>query len=171
MNVKTRLGWLIAGATLGVLAVVLALHDDMSVSTEVHIDRTPAEVWTVVANGPLYHEWNPFITEVDGAFVAGSKIRIVLGSAPNSMTFNPTVILVRPERDLCWRGSVWIRGIFDGDHCIHIFPERGGSRVEQAEGFSGLLVGRLTRSVVEETRQNMETMNSALKHRVELRSN
>lgn len=131
------------------------------------IYRPPADVWKVISEGAAYPDWNPFITRVDGDFREGATIRIVLGTGPDSMVFKPTVLLVRPEQDLCWRGSVWIRGVFDGTHCIHLTAVTAGTHLEQTESFSGLLVGRLTKDVIEETRRNFQAMNAAVKQRAE----
>jgi hypothetical protein len=139
----------------------------MKMRTDILVDRPPADVWRVVSNSAAYSAWNPFITRVDGEFKQGKTIRIVLGTGPDSMTFKPTVLVVHPEQELCWRGSVWIRGLFDGTHCIHLTAVTGGTRLEQTESFSGLLVGRLTKDVIEETQRNFQAMNIAVKQRAE----
>ncbi|MGG1947704.1 SRPBCC family protein [Trinickia sp. NRRL B-1857] len=116
-------GILLKGVAIPVVTlpgILFALHKDRSVATDVLINRRPADVWKVVSDSTGYRDWNPFITNVAGNFVEGSSIRIVIGTGSGSIVFTPTVLLVRPKRDLCWRGSVWIRGIFDGEHCIHL---------------------------------------------------
>jgi len=162
--------WLLKGilaSVFGVLGVLFVLHEDSSVHADVLIDRPPSDVWKVVSASAAYPEWNPFITRVDGDFREGATIRIVLGTGSDSMVFKPTVLLVRPDQDLCWRGSAWVRGLFDGEHCIHLTAVSGGTHLEQTEHFSGLLVGRLTRDVIEDTRRNFQAMNAAVKRRVE----
>jgi len=161
---------LLKGMVVSVVVVfgaLFVLHKDSSADTGVLINRPPSDVWKVVSNSAAYRSWNPFITRVEGDFKEGATIRITLGTGPDSMVFKPTVLLVHPERDLCWRGSVWIRGIFDGTHCIHLTAVANGTRLEQTEFFSGLLVGRLTDNVIKETRRNFEAMNDAVKQRVE----
>jgi hypothetical protein len=156
-----------AVVVVGVIGALLLLHQDSSVRADILVDRPPADVWDVVSNSTAYPDWNPFITRVDGKFSQGETIRIVLGTGSDSMVFKPTVLVVRPERELCWRGSVWIRGVFDGTHCIHLTAVTGGTHLEQTEFFSGLLVGRLTKDVIQETQRNFQAMNSAIKQRVE----
>jgi hypothetical protein len=169
-------GLLLKGtAVIAVIAVSLAgsllvLHEDGSVHADILIDRPPADVWKVVSNSTAYPGWNPFITRVDGDFREGETIRIVLGTESDSMVFKPTVLVVRPEQELCWHGSVGIRGIFDGTHCIHLTAAPGGTRLEQTESFSGFLVGRLTKGVLEETQRNFQAMNAAVKQRVETKT-
>jgi hypothetical protein len=162
--------WLLKGifvSVVGVIGALFVLHEDSSVRADVLIDRSPSDVWKVISDSAAYPNWNPFITRVDGDFREGATIRIVLGTGSDSMVFKPTVLLVRPNQDLCWRGSVWIRGVFDGTHCIHLTAVAGGTHLEQTERFSGLLVGRLTKDVIEDTRRNFQAMNAAVKQRAE----
>ncbi|WP_171845180.1 MULTISPECIES: SRPBCC domain-containing protein [unclassified Burkholderia] len=154
-------------SVVGVIGSIFFMHQDGSARADVLIDRPPTDVWKIVSNSAAYPEWNPFITRVDGDFREGETIRIVLGTEPDSMVFKPTVLLVRPEQELCWRGSLWIRGVFDGTHCIRLTAVAGGTHLEQTESFSGLLVGRLTKDVIGETRRNFQAMNAALKQRAE----
>ncbi len=42
-----------------------------------------------------------------------------------------------------------------------------GTRLEQTETFSGLLAGRLTKDVIQETRREFQLMNTAVKRRAE----
>ncbi|MBB5402585.1 SRPBCC domain-containing protein [Paraburkholderia youngii] len=155
---------------VGVIGALLVMHDNSSTRADIFIDRPPADVWDVISNSSAYSDWNPFITRVDGAFNEGETIRIVLGSGPDSMVFRPTVLVVRPEHGICWRGSVWIRGVFDGTHCIYLTAATGGTHLEQTESFSGLFVGRLTKDVIEETQRNFQAMNVAVKQRVETKT-
>jgi hypothetical protein len=157
----------IGAIVVGAIGTLLFLHKDTSAHADILIDRPPSDVWKVVSNSAAYPDWNPFITHVDGDFRVADTIRIVLGVGPDSMVFKPIVLVVRPDQDLCWRGNVWIRGIFDGIHCIHLTAVSGRTRLEQTESFSGLLVGRLTKDVIEETQRNFQAMNTAVKQRVE----
>ncbi|MBN3786597.1 SRPBCC domain-containing protein [Burkholderia sp. Ac-20353] len=167
MTMRTRILTGIAIFVVGVIGVLVACHGSGSAQAELVVGRPPAEVWKVVANGAAYADWNPFITRVDGEFKEGATVRIVIGTEPNAMVFAPKVLRVRVGRDLCWRGSVWIRGIFDGEHCIHLSSVNGSTLVEQSERFTGLLAGRLTEGIVRDTRQQFQAMNAALKKRVE----
>ncbi len=160
----------VAAIVAGITGALLAQHEDSSTRADIFIDRPPEDVWHVISNSTAYSDWNPFITRVDGEFRAGETIRIVLGRGPDSTVFRPTVLVVRPQHDICWRGSVWIRGVFDGTHCIHLTAATGGTHLEQAESFSGLLVGRLTKGVIEETQRNFQEMNVAVKQRAETKT-
>ena len=45
-------------------------------TTFVDIDATPERVWQVLSDLPAYAEWNPFITEAEGAFVVGERVSV-----------------------------------------------------------------------------------------------
>jgi hypothetical protein len=167
MGLRSGLPGGIVAGVVGILGILYVLHDDRTVNADVLIDRPPADVWKVISDGAAYRDWNPFITRVDGDFREGATIRIVLGAGTDSTVFKPTVLLVRPEQDLCWRGSVWVRGVFDGTHCMRLTAVANGTRLEQTETFSGLLAGRLTKDVIQETRREFQLMNTAVKRRAE----
>ncbi|HHX4055005.1 TPA: SRPBCC family protein [Burkholderia contaminans] len=152
---------------LGVAGVLAACHGTGRAQAELVVDCPRADVWNVVADGAAYADWNPFITRVDGEFKEGTKVRIVMGTGPDAMTFTPTVLVVQPGSGLCWRGSVWIRGIFDGEHCIHLSSVGSHTLVVQSERFTGVLAGRLTEGIVRDTQAQFQAMNTALKRRVE----
>lgn len=151
----------------GMSAALAALHEDLEIRADQFIARPPAEVWRVVTDRAAYPAWNPFITEIDGPFREGATLRIVLGRGADTMTFRPIVQRVRDDAEICWRGSVGVDGLFDGTHCLRLTAVAGGTRFEQRERFSGWLAGRLTRTVVEDTRLEFVAMNAALKRRVE----
>jgi hypothetical protein len=129
----------------------------------------PAEtVWAELAAVSKYAEWNPFITALEGALVAGGrlKVRIVpLGGRP--MTFRPTVVEVDEGRRLEWLGRLLLPGVFDGRHSFQLEDlGQGRTRLTQAEEFSGFLVP-LTGKTLERTRAGFEAMNEALRLRAE----
>lgn len=97
------------------------------------------------------------------------KLSIVIQpSGARRMKFNPTVLKAEPPRELCWLGSLWIRGLFDGEHIFIIEPiTENRVRFIQREKFSGLLVPLFWRSLDTDTRRGFKEMNVALKERAE----
>mgnify|MGYP000477668504 CR=1 FL=1 len=139
-----------------------------TISHAVEIDRTPADVWAVLADTARYPDWNPFITRLSGELEVGARLEVVIeppGRRP--MTFRPTVIDQRPDEALRWRGRLLLPGLFDGEHRFELEALPSGStRFTQSETFSGILVP-LLRSVLAPTRLGFEQMNDALKARAE----
>ena len=83
------------------------------------------------------------------------------------MTIKPTVLAAEPDRELRWKGRLFVPGLFDGEHAFRIEPlDRERSRFVHGERFTGILVG-LVKGVLDKTEAGFEQMNAALKKRVE----
>jgi len=138
------------------------------IKTEIEIDAPAARVWAVLTDFPGMSSWNPFITSISGSAVEGARLSIkVLPPGKSAARFRPTVLVVRPERELRWLGRVLFPGIFDGEHYFLLEPlgERR-SRLEQGEKFSGLLVGFLG-DTLRASEAGFNMMNQALKRQAE----
>lgn len=140
-------------------------HD---IRTEIDIDAAPATVWAILTDLASYGEWNPFITSAAGTLAVGERLRNRLepqGGRP--ITFTPTVTEVDEGRALEWLGRLVLPGVFDGHHRFEVVPVGSGTRLVQAEHFTGVLVPLLKRSLDRGTRAGFEAMNAALKVRAE----
>lgn len=80
------------------------------------------------------------------------------------MVFHPTVVAVRPERELRWVGHVWVPGLFDVEHRFLLAPEGAGTRFTQMEQFHGLALWFYD---PEQLRPTFDAMNRALKAQAE----
>lgn len=149
------------------LVVFPALHRDRSITTDVWIDRPPQDVWKVLAATADYPSWNPMISRLDGELREGNVIEIVVGTGTNAMVIRPTLLAVHPDRELRWKGYVWSPGIFDGEHRFVLEARGNRTHLVQSEQFTGLLAGKMTDSILQETAREMKAMNDALKNRVE----
>jgi len=137
---------------------------------EIEIDAPTAAVWALLADTAAYADWNPFIRRLSGELEAGE--RLVVDIAPpggRAMTFKPTVLVVRPERELCWLGRLFLPGLFDGEHRFLLEQLTDGrTRFVQSERFSGILV-RPLRKTLDKTLLGFGEMDRALKAELEVR--
>ena len=162
-----RLGGVLVLLLLG----LLALHKSTQIQTDIWIERPPADVWQILTATGEYPSWNPFIRRMRGELRPGSRIEIEIAPPDsNAMTFRPIVITVQRDREIRWLGSFWIRGIFDGEHSLRLESDGGRTHLIQAERFSGLLVGKLSDSILRKTQRGFVAMNEALKERAESHS-
>jgi hypothetical protein len=139
------------------------------IRTDIEIDAAPEQVWEVLEDFSAYPDWNPFIPEITGPVTEGARLQVRLQPpGGRGMSFRPRLLEVTPGRALRWLGHLGIPGLFDGEHRFRIEPI-GPNRVRlvQEERFTGLLVPLILRFAERGTRQGFESMNAALKSRVE----
>ena len=125
-------------------------------------------VWAELAAVSTYAEWNPFITALEGALVAGGRLKVrIVPPGGRPMTFRPTVVRVEVGRRLEWLGRLLLPGVFDGRHSFELEDlGQGRTRLTQSEEFSGFLVP-LTGKALERTRAGFVAMNEGLRLRAE----
>jgi hypothetical protein len=136
--------------------------------TEIEIEATPEQVWAVLSDLGAYRSWNPFVTDLQGAVVEGTRLRVRL-SPPGGrgITMKPRVTVAEPARAFEWLGHLGVPGVFDGRHRFELRPTATGTTLVQRETFSGVLASLLLRVLAEKTTAGFLSMNEALKSRVE----
>lgn len=143
-----------------------AMHE---IKTEIEIEATPEQVWSILLDFPLHPKWNPFIRGIEGMAKVGDRLKIFIQpEGSKGMTFRPTVLAVIPNQELRWLGRFLLPGIFDGEHYFQISQLAPGRvRFIQGERFSGILVA-FSRSRLEGgIKTGFLAMNRALKARAE----
>ncbi|MGB7845746.1 MAG: SRPBCC domain-containing protein [Candidatus Acidiferrum sp.] len=169
MSLQRLCRWL-GGVLVAFLLLVFALHKDAQIQTDIWIERPSADVWQILTATDQYPSWNPFIHRLRGQLHPGSRIEVEIGPPDsNPMSFRPIVITVQEDREIRWHGSLWIRGLFDGEHSFLLESVGGRTHLFQAERFSGLLVGRLSDGILSKTQRGFAAMNEAVKERAESR--
>lgn len=137
------------------------------ISTASYIAAPPEVVWDVLRDFRRYDEWNPFMSVV-GRPNAGARLVVELRPpGRRTVRFRPRVTAVVPERELRWRGSLGLPGLYDGEHQFRLEPADGGTEFRHEETFSGALVAPINRWTRGATERGFEAMNAALKARAE----
>jgi hypothetical protein len=139
------------------------------IKTAIYIEASPEQVWRALTHFDAYPQWNPFIRSVERTELApGARWTVRLQMPGGGInTFRPVILRLIPAAELRWRGSLWIGGIFDGEHAFLMEPQRTGTQLTQSEKFSGLLSPLLFPLIATKTRQGFEQMNEGLKRIVE----
>jgi hypothetical protein len=136
--------------------------------TEVLIEASPEQVWSVLTDFAHYGDWNPFLVRVAGVPEQGQRLTVKLAPpGGRQVSLKPVLTEVVTDRVLEWWGHLGVRGIFDGRHRFELHPDGAGTRVVQRETFTGALVPLVARSLDRGTAAGFALMNAALKARVE----
>lgn len=140
----------------------------MQLCTEIEINAPAGVVWEILLAGDRYHEWNPFITTLEGRLAVGEELNVVVSPPDSSdFRFRPRVLVVKPEQELRWKGNVFFDFVFAGEHYFTLEPlSETRTRVTHGEQFSGMLLRLLGRQMTA-TARGFVFMNQALKRRAE----
>jgi len=138
----------------------------MKLETNIIINAPVADVWQIFSDFETYPQWNPFVKALNGVVEEGEQIAIQLPG----MNFKPKVLKYTINKEMRWKGKLGIPGIFDGEHYF-ILEEMSPAetRFIHGEKFSGILVPFMKKKIKTDVREGFESMNVALKNRVEER--
>lgn len=139
------------------------------IKTIIHIHAPAYIVWETLMNFQDYPHWNPFIREIKGNADIGEKISVTI-LPPNfekPMTFTPNVLKREKQKEFRWKGKLFMKGLFDGEHYFLISKlPNGSTSLIHGELFSGFTVPFLN-GILKKTELGLQQMNIALKEQCE----
>lgn len=136
----------------------------LTISTEIIINSTPQEIWTVLTNFKEYPKWNPFVKSLTGDVIIGNQIKVALPG----MNFKPTVMEFKKDTEFRWLGHLWFKGLFDGEHSFKLVNNGNGTvTFIHSEVFNGILVSLFKKNLLTKIKGGFIQMNERLKTEVE----
>ena len=136
------------------------------IRTEIIINTSKEEVWSILTNFSEYPEWNPFIRSLEGQAVKDTKLVATLhlkGRKP--MVFKPVVTVSDEKKKFEWLGTTPLN-VVNGMHyfILEDISERQ-VRFVHGEQFTGILAKPFLKKLAVPTQQGFLEMNKALKDR------
>lgn len=140
-----------------------------TITTQIEIAASPEVVWAILTDFESYPEWNPFIISMKGEARAGTFLdNRIKSNEKKEMRFQPEVLVAEANKEFRWKGKLFVKGLFDGEHYFVLEALANGSTLLiHGETFSGLLAGALLSMIKADTQAGFEAMNKALKQRAE----
>jgi hypothetical protein len=138
------------------------------IETEILINAQPEKVWAVLTDFERHPTWNPFIKSIEGEKAVGKQLKVFIQPPSGSgMTFKPDVLAFDANKEFRWKGKLFVKGIFDGEHYFQLIDMGDGTtKFIHGENFSGFLVP-LMGGALDKTKAGFELMNEALKRECE----
>lgn len=136
------------------------------IRTELQIRASASRVWEILTDLASFPDWNPLVLEARGALREGSRLSVRIRSG-REMRFSPTLLAVKPERELRWRGELLHARLFAGEHYFLLEPNDKGTRFVHGERFTGVLVGLVAGMLEANAARDFAAMNQALRRRAE----
>ncbi|MEZ4888109.1 MAG: SRPBCC domain-containing protein [Chitinophagales bacterium] len=135
-----------------------------NIRTEIVINATPSSIWKHLMDFNKYPQWNPFV-HITGKAEVGSQLEnSFFLEEQKPQVFRPVVLEVETEKAFRWEGSLFFKGLFDGEHYFLLESiSDNQTRFVHGENFRGILSGLILNMIGEKTQQGFEKMNDALK--------
>ena len=137
------------------------------IETQIQIEASLESVWGIFSDFKKYHEWNPFLTEIQGSLNEGESLKIKVALSNGKTRFaDPKVEKVLYGKEACLLAKSGV--LFTGKHYFifeAISPVE--TRVIHGEIFSGVLPFFLWHKIEKVFTASFEEMNKALKLRAE----
>lgn len=139
------------------------------ISTQIEIQGSAEKVWKLLTDFARFPDWNPFIREIIGEVVEGTKLEIHISTpSGKNRVYRPILTKVEPNHELRWYGKGFLPGFLNGERIFTIeILDSNRVRLVHREIFSGLGTFFAGERMEREIRHSLEEMNLALKQRVE----
>ena len=140
-----------------------------NIETTIVIDAPVEKVWQELTQHQSYPDWNPFIKSISGFGQVGETIQVTIQPEDGkAMQFTPKVLVNKQNQEFRWKGKLFMKGLFDGEHYFKLeVMSKNQTCFIHGEIFQGLLSGILLKQIGESTLKGFQSMNKALKKRVE----
>jgi hypothetical protein len=139
------------------------------ISTEIEINAPAEKVWQVLTDFAHFPDWNPFIREIIGSVVEGSRLEIHIStSSGKNRTYKPTLTKIEPNHELRWYGKGLLPGLLNGERIFTIEQlAQNHVRMIHREIFTGLGAFLTGDRMDKDIHHSFEEMNNALKRKIE----
>lgn len=132
-----------------------------NIQTEIIINADKATIWNILTDFSKYSDWNPFIVKVEGSLAIGKYLTNTISmEGQKPQVFKPKLLEVLPQKSLKWLGSLFFKGIFDGEHYFRLEPLKNNqTRLIHGENFSGIFSSIILKMIGKQTQEGFIKMN------------
>ena len=155
---------------VGGFALWVQGKDTREVRTEIEIAAPIGQVWSTLANINEWAQWSPIINGSSGKALHGSTLDITMMSkeeGEDGPNYNPIITVLDEPKLFRWRAKMIAGFIFTNEKIFELEETSAGTRVVHKETFSGMMVPLFWSSVEKEVPSMLNSMNMALKVKVE----
>ncbi|MEL6132253.1 MAG: SRPBCC domain-containing protein [Bacteroidota bacterium] len=141
-----------------------------TVYTDIIIEATPQQVWTVLTDTENFSSWGIFLTDIQGTICDSCEIDAIFQLNPSKEKFQDVhhTIAVEEGKEFRW-SEKFVGGILD-NHVFRVEPTADGkTRFIQSDMAKGGLTWLLGKTFIKLEAENYPIFNRALKEEVEKR--
>lgn len=140
------------------------------IETEIEISAPATEVWSILTNIDDWAEWSPIINQASGDASLGSTLSITMmgkKEGQDGPKYSPVITILDEPKLFRWRAKMMVGFVMTNDKVFELEETSTGTRLIHKELFSGMFVPLFWSSVEENVPAMLNSMNEALKTKVE----
>jgi len=142
------------------------------IRTEIEINAPIEKVWRIATDIDNWKEWSPIIKEASGVASLGSELSITMVSeegkgGKDGPKYMPVVTNFQEPTLFRWRAKMMSESLFTNDKIFELERTTIGTRLIHKELFRGMLVPLFWSKLKSHVPSMLESMNDALKIKVE----
>lgn len=141
----------------------------LEISSEVEIAADSHKVWKVLADLKGWSSWNPIILNVAGDLVQAGTVEVTMkgkdGKAGGKYTAK--ILAAESARKMHWTAHMIAGFLFQNEKIIELTDRNGRTLLTHKETFNGFLVPLFWGKMEKWVPSMLNSMNSALKKKVE----
>jgi hypothetical protein len=137
------------------------------VITQITINATPEEVWSMLIDVDKYPDWHPYIKKIEWRLERNAPIKVTYKkNDTQDAVFSAYIIDMEPNRMLSWGGSLGF--IFRAKHYYRIESVNNDSvKLTQGEYWRGIFGGMYGKKIYVDTTNKFQLMNKKIKQVLE----
>ena len=155
---------------IGGLVLWIQGKDPREIRTEIEISAPVGQVWNTLTSIDEWAQWSPIINGSSGKAELGSTLDITMMSkveGEDGPNYKPMITVFDEPKLFLWRAKMMAGFVFTNEKIFELEETNTGTRVVHKETFSGMMVPLFWSSVEKEVPSMLNSMNEALKVKVE----
>ena len=155
--------WMVVVYVIIVIIIILLLIGRKSVHSEILINATKEQVWSVLANTDQYDSWNTVINSLTGSLEEGGKVKFMFNQGEGK-SYEISAVVRKIESPNLLNQFGGMTGIMTYDHKYILEDIDGGTKVTIHEEYRGIMVPFWNATPVQKA---YDRLNQDIKTRVE----
>ena len=137
--------------------------------TEIQISSIPDKVWEIITDLPGWSKWNPIVNKIEGKLEVGATLFITMcdDKGNDSKSYKAIITAIDEKKRFSFIGIMMAKFMFSAERIIELEDSQGGTLFIQREIYTGLMVPLFWKKLNEQASSMLNSMNEALKNKVE----
>ena len=137
--------------------------------TEIQISSKPDKVWGILMDLPDWPNWNPIVNKIKGNLEVGAELSITMCDTKGNdgKSYKSIITAIDEKKRFSFTANMMGKFMFSADRIFELEDSQEGTLFIQRENYTGLMVPLFWKKLNEHALPMLNSMNEALKKKVE----